>query len=230
MQGLKQAYLIEAESEDNIDMSLEEAVSILINTKRCKNSAEAVRTISDYLQYRVPPGNALKKLLELEGLQNQRIKALLRVIQQLSSSPYHFKITKPEDVYDYCQNMAYLDREVIRILCMGSKNYVVYDKIIAEGNINSCKVPYERIVLALSASNANNLIVVHNHPGGSPEPSPEDLDTTSSIRFLTKKLGFELLDHIIIAREGNCSIRELYPDYFDESSTLKSVRGISRFL
>ncbi len=45
---------------------------------------------------------------------------------------------------------------------------------------------------------ADSIIVAHNHPGGNPEPSREDLRLTEELRKLGEALGVKVLDHIII--------------------------------
>ncbi|MYG81931.1 MAG: hypothetical protein F4187_09315, partial [Gemmatimonadetes bacterium] len=43
------------------------------------------------------------------------------------------------------------------------------------------------------------LILVHNHPSGNPEPSPEDLKVTRQLSAAGEQLGIPVLDHIIVA-------------------------------
>jgi len=49
--------------------------------------------------------------------------------------------------------------------------------------------------------------VVHNHPSGDPTPSDEDFTVTSRMEEAGKTLGIQLLDHIVVARNGAVSIR-----------------------
>lgn len=44
--------------------------------------------------------------------------------------------------------------------------------------------------------------MAHNHPGGDPEPSEEDLRITRRLIDAGKIVGTELLDHIIIGNDG----------------------------
>ena len=42
--------------------------------------------------------------------------------------------------------------------------------------------------------------MVHNHPSGDAEPSPEDIETTKLVIQACELVGIKVLDHIIIGR------------------------------
>jgi DNA repair protein RadC len=63
-------------------------------------------------------------------------------------------------------------------------------------------------------NNAYCVVVAHNHPAGSTDPSPEDLDTTRQLIAAGKLLGIEILDHLIVSFMGVASIRESHPQVF----------------
>ena len=50
--------------------------------------------------------------------------------------------------------------------------------------------------------NAPSVIIVHNHPSGNPEPSPEDAQGTKDLVAAGKLLDIEVLDHVIIGACG----------------------------
>ena len=54
---------------------------------------------------------------------------------------------------------------------------------------------------------AGALILVHNHPSGSPEPSRSDIQITKRIADAGRLLGINVHDHVIIGREGTVSLR-----------------------
>lgn len=54
---------------------------------------------------------------------------------------------------------------------------------------------------------ATALILVHNHPSGSPEPSRADIQITQRIAEAGRLLGITVHDHVIIGREGHVSLR-----------------------
>jgi DNA repair protein RadC len=52
-----------------------------------------------------------------------------------------------------------------------------------------------KVAISFSAA---SIALVHNHPSGDPEPSPEDIATTKRLAEAGKILGITLLDHVVI--------------------------------
>jgi DNA repair protein RadC len=50
---------------------------------------------------------------------------------------------------------------------------------------------------------------VHNHPSGDPTPSAEDAALTKQLVDAGRLLGVEVLDHVVIARQGHKSLKDL---------------------
>lgn len=51
-------------------------------------------------------------------------------------------------------------------------------------------------------SNSNSIMIAHNHPSGSSEPSTEDKNITKRLIKVCEILGIKLLDNIIIVQNG----------------------------
>ncbi len=51
-------------------------------------------------------------------------------------------------------------------------------------------------------------MLVHNHPSGSLDPSPEDVEFTRSIQRAAELMGIELYDHVIVAHGGYTSFKD----------------------
>ena len=105
-------------------------------------------------------------------------------------------------------DMAHLTRERVRVLYLDRKNRLVKDEHISEGTIDEASVhPREVIHHALDVG-ASALILVHNHPSGSPEPSPADIKLTHRIAEAGRLVDITVHDHVIVGREGHVSLRE----------------------
>lgn len=71
------------------------------------------------------------------------------------------------------------------------------------GAINGCLVDI-RIVLAIALKSlSTSLVLVHNHPSGTLNPSEADKKLTRKIKDGAALLDIKLLDHVIINPEGN---------------------------
>ena len=117
-------------------------------------------------------------------------------------------LTSWNALIDYLSlDMAHLTRERVRVLYLDSKNRLVKDEKISEGTIDEAQVhPREVIHHALDAG-AAALILVHNHPSGSPEPSRADIQLTHRIAEAGRLMGITVHDHVIVGREGHVSLR-----------------------
>ena len=52
-------------------------------------------------------------------------------------------------------------------------------------------------------------MLVHNHPSGDPSPSAADVEMTHALVDACQIIGIHLLDHVVVARGGARSLREL---------------------
>ena len=72
-----------------------------------------------------------------------------------------------------------------------------YNKTV-EGALNMSSVYPREIKKSAIKHNAVALIFVHNHPSGSPEPSPSDKDITKDLIAASNAMQIKVLDHIVI--------------------------------
>ncbi len=54
--------------------------------------------------------------------------------------------------------------------------------------------------------NAPKFILVHNHPSGDSTPSRQDIEMTNRLYDISKMLGIELIDHLVIGDMNYTSI------------------------
>jgi len=110
----------------------------------------------------------------------------------------------------YCQSvMAHEVREQFRILFLDKKNGLIADEIQGRGTVDHTPVyPREVIKRALELA-SSNIILVHNHPSGNPEPSEQDIVMTAKLVEIAKGLNIKVIDHLIIGRNGYSSLKQL---------------------
>ncbi|MEC8388143.1 MAG: JAB domain-containing protein [Pseudomonadota bacterium] len=51
--------------------------------------------------------------------------------------------------------------------------------------------------------------MVHNHPGGTPQPSDEDVAMTREVAAALTAVGIDLHDHVVVARGGYASFKAM---------------------
>jgi DNA repair protein RadC len=113
-------------------------------------------------------------------------------------------------VLDYCRGaMAFLETEEFRILFLDKKNGLIADEVQGRGTVDHTPVYPREVIRRALELNASAIILVHNHPSGDPTPSTADVTMTETIADLARSLGVKLHDHLIIGRDGHCSMRAM---------------------
>ena len=118
-------------------------------------------------------------------------------------------ISCPDDVRRLLgPEMAPLAQEQLRVLLLDTKNHVVGQRVIYQGNVSSAIVRTAEVFRPAVIEAVPSIIVSHNHPSQDPTPSPEDAALTRELVQAGKLLDIELLDHIVIGGERFVSLKE----------------------
>ncbi len=109
---------------------------------------------------------------------------------------------------DYLRaDMAYLGVERVRVLHLNTRNMLIRDDHMGDGSIDQAAIYTREVIRRAMDLGSAALILVHNHPSGSPEPSRQDIEVTRQIIDAGKRLGISVHDHVIIAAQGHVSLR-----------------------
>ena len=109
---------------------------------------------------------------------------------------------------DYLRaDMAHLGVERVRVLHLNSRNMLIRDDHMGDGSIDQAAIYTREVIRRAMDLGSAALILVHNHPSGSPEPSRQDIEVTRQIIDAGKRLGISVHDHVIIAAQGHVSLR-----------------------
>jgi len=104
----------------------------------------------------------------------------------------------------------FIDRvyECFFVVSLDTQNRVNHSKAVFEGTINEAPV-YPRLILEEAIRRrANSVILAHNHPGGSTEPSNADIMITKKVIRALEPVSIKVTDHIIVAGSRYCSFAE----------------------
>lgn len=92
------------------------------------------------------------------------------------------------------------DREVVGVVHLRSDNVPINMTIVSMGCLNQSLVHPREMLKAAFLSNAASIMMFHNHPSGSLEPSREDIAITNRMQQLCMLAGVPVVDHIIIGQ------------------------------
>jgi len=119
------------------------------------------------------------------------------------------QISNAVDVFELMKSLQDEGNETFWVVVLNTKLRVQGVCEVARGQVDQVLVTPADILRPVLAAGANRCIIVHNHPSGEPSPSQDDRSVTDRVAKAAKLLGMELLDHIIIAREGFVSFKDL---------------------
>ncbi|MBE7473172.1 MAG: hypothetical protein DPW09_33355 [Anaerolineae bacterium] len=140
----------------------------------------------------------------------KRLKAALELGRRLTTPGARDQLTCSQDSADYFTRMGLplCDQEELWAVGLDIKNRVLNLAKVYRGNVNSSIIRTGEVLRDAVRHNAAAVIIAHNHPSGDPTPSPEDAQTTRSLREAAALLGIDLLDHLIICPGRWVSLKE----------------------
>lgn len=92
--------------------------------------------------------------------------------------------------------------EAFYALLLDSRHRLIHAQLISEGTPEETPIYPRDIVAAAIRHFASNVVLAHNHPGGTLFPSPSDVEVTIEITKALTPIGIQCLDHIIVTEDG----------------------------
>lgn len=152
---------------------------------------------------------SIKGIKEGKASQILALAELFKRFRTFKSADRDIKIMSPNDLAMLINGeMSLLKQEILKVIFLNTKNIVIGTKDVFKGSLNTSIVhPREIFKEAVNKSSAK-IIISHNHPSGDPTPSKEDINITLRIKECGEIMGIQLLDHIIIGKNGFISLKE----------------------
>ena len=117
-------------------------------------------------------------------------------------------VTDTADVYCVMNKLGICDaaEEYMYLMCLNTKGDIIGVHEISHGTLNGTEIHPREVFKRAILNNSAAIIIIHNHPSGGLEPSPEDLIATNRINEAGTLLGIKLVDHVIISPKGYVSL------------------------
>lgn len=153
----------------------------------------------------------LPRLRMLGGLGLRRARLLLaaaeygRRVAEAQSAAAEVIATSDDVVRLFRPRLERLDHEECWVVYLTSSNRIIERQRVSQGGVQGTVVDHRLIVKRALELLATQLILVHNHPSGAAEASPQDRVLTERIARAAALFDIRLLDHLIVAREGDFS-------------------------
>ena len=104
--------------------------------------------------------------------------------------------------------ISLIRQEYLYLVCMTCRCKPISFFEVSHGTYNTTVVNCREILIRALLRGATNIIIIHNHPSGVPEPSREDVQITKKLQEASELIGIQFSDHIIIGRDGYYSFNE----------------------
>ena len=117
-------------------------------------------------------------------------------------------ILSPQKVWEGLKDIRDNKKEHFVIFFLDTQNQEVKREVVSVGTLNSSLIHPREVFEPAIKCLASHIIISHNHPSGSLEPSNEDLAVTRRLVEAGKLLGIEVLDHVIVTKEAYVSFKE----------------------
>lgn len=119
------------------------------------------------------------------------------------------KLNDPNLIYrHYRLRLGSLLNEQLFIIKLNHQFQYMSETLFRLGSQSSLQLDYRDLFVDLLKTDTKKFLLLHNHPSGDVTPSQADIQTTIEIHQEAKKLGFTLVDHVIISFRGYFSMKQ----------------------
>lgn len=112
------------------------------------------------------------------------------------------RITSAQDVSDELQQYRDRKQEHFLSITLDGASHIINSRVVFIGTLNQSIVHPREVFADAIADRAASIIIAHNHPSGTLKASQADLQITQRLQEVSKLVGIDLLDHVILTREG----------------------------
>ena len=147
---------------------------------------------------------SLETLCDIHGLGIAKASQILASIEL--SKRYlirsNKRITSAEEVYEELKEFSTKKQEHFLSITLDGASHIINTRTVFIGTLNQSMVHPREVFADAIADRAAGIIIAHNHPSGTLEASRADIQITQRLKEVSKLVGIELLDHVILAKGG----------------------------
>ena len=152
----------------------------------------------------------LESLCSIHGLGRAKASQILAAIELGKRYLIHSnrRITDAAEVYRELKTFADRAQEYFLTITLDGASHIIETRTVFIGTLNQSLVHPREVFADAIADRAAGIIIAHNHPSGTLEPSQADIQITRRLGDVAKLVGIELLDHVILTKEGYYSFSD----------------------
>lgn len=152
---------------------------------------------------------SLEKLKDIEGIGLAKACQIMAAIEFSKRFLIKdgIKIKNVDDVIKLTEELKDKKQEYFLSLTLDGASNLIQKRTVFIGTLNHSLVHPREVFADAISDRAAGIIFVHNHPSGNTEPSKEDIAITQRLVEVGKIVGIEVIDHIIIGKNGYFSFQ-----------------------
>lgn len=150
----------------------------------------------------------LQKVKGVGQVKALEIVACLELGRRLLKDKRSELVLSPRAVAEQMGTERISKKEHFVVFFLDTQNQIVRKELVSIGTLNASLIHPREVFEPAIKHVASHIIVAHNHPSGSLEPSNEDLAVTKRLGDAGRLLGIQLLDHVIVTASGYSSLKE----------------------
>lgn len=157
---------------------------------------------------------SLKELQQVKGIGEAKAISIAAALElgrrrQTSGTLQKAVIKSSRDIAEYLKVVLKdFTYEVFAVLFLNRSNKINHFEIISRGGITGTVADPRVILKKALEEDATSLVLSHNHPSGSLQPSRADEELTKKIIEAAKYFDIKIIDHIIVSEEGYFSFAD----------------------
>ena len=211
-QRAKERFLLAPNAVSDTDL-LELLLFLLI--PRADTKPIAKKLLEKYQTYRGIMTAKDEEITAL-GINGKNIKYLCQLLKEcclryFAQNLKHdgIELSNIKSLVQYCRSI-FCDKkdEGFHVLFFNSQLQLIADKPFGINHLTNVSLDTRDIVKTTLDLYAKNIVLTHNHPVASSEPSVYDINCTETIKNFMKTIGVNLIDHIVIANDEYFSFME----------------------
>ena len=182
------------------------------------------RLPSPYLLRHICP--AIAKREQLTAEEAAALRGVPHVLREVEMRTFvkHPNLSRLSLAGEYLSAMLYgLEVEYFHMLCLDRQGHLKENVLLNRGVYDASIFSLRLMLEEIRRVEPDCIILCHNHPGGSFQPSAEDIDCTAETIYALTAEGVPLLDHFIVCNEGAVSMRS--NGFIEEKYWLNQRRG-----
>lgn len=133
-----------------------------------------------------------------DGFEYRGYKVRTKLVIEGHKEYKPIKLSNSNDVYETFKKLVESDKEKFYSIFLDCKNKVIGVDMVSQGALDSAPVHPREVYKSALLASAANVIFVHGHPSGEPDPSFSDREITKLLKQAGELLQIGVLDHIII--------------------------------